>query len=179
MGSHILVDLMPEALSSHSHIILNALRRLVSSLHVASRQTEKQLGVSTAQLFALQKLQDGQKRSLNELALLTHTHQSSLSVVVRKLVDKGLIQSSTAPSDSRRLMLSLSAKGRRMLDKAAASAPDRLLQAMAEMDPKDQIQLGKLLNELLDRAAMSDAKADLFFEYDDPKNIEESHEYRS
>ncbi len=177
MGSHILVNLMPEPISPHSHLILNALRRLVSSLYVASRQTEKQLGVSTAQLFALQKLQDGQKRSLNELALLTYTHQSSLSVVVRKLVDKGLIQSQTAPSDSRRLMLGLTAKGRRMLDKAAMSAPDRLLQAMAEMDLKDQMQLGRLLNELLERASMGDARADLFFEYDDTKNREDSHEY--
>jgi DNA-binding MarR family transcriptional regulator len=170
---------MIDAISPYSHIILNALRRLVSTLHVASRQAEKQLGVSTAQLFALQKLQDGQKRSLNELALLTYTHQSSLSVVVRKLVDKGLIQSSVAPSDSRRLMLGLTAKGRRMLDKAATSMPDRLLKALGEMDPKDQIQLGKLLNELLDRAALSDASADLFFEYDDPKTKEENHEYRS
>lgn len=169
---------MPEAFSSYSHIILNALRRLVSTLHVASRQTEKQLGMSTAQLFALQKLQDGQKRSLNELALLTYTHQSSLSVVVRKLVDKGLVQSSPSPTDSRRLMLGLTAKGRRLLDKAAASVPDRLLKALAEMDPKDQIQLGRLLNELLDRAALSDARADLFFEYDDPKTEEDNHDNR-
>lgn len=169
---------MSDAISSYSHIILNALRRLVSTLHVASRQTEKQLGMSTAQLFALQKLQDGQKRSLNELALLTYTHQSSLSVVVRKLVDKGLVQSSPSPADSRRLMLGLTAKGRRLLDKAAASVPDLLLKALAEMDPKDQIQLGRLLNELLDRAALSDAKADLFFEYDDPKMEEDNHDNR-
>ncbi len=177
MGSHILVELMLESISPHAHLMLNALRRLVSALHVASRQTEKQLGMSTAQLFALQKLQDGQKRSLNELALLTYTHQSSLSAVVRKLVDKGLIQSHTAPADSRRLILGLTAKGRRMLDKAAVSAPDRLLKAMAEMDLKDQIQLGKLLNELLDRASMSDARADLFFEYEDTKNRGDRHEY--
>lgn len=170
---------MIDAISPYSHIILNALRRLVSTLHVASRQTEKQLGMSTAQLFALQKLQDGRKRSLNELALLTYTHQSSLSVVVRKLVDKGLIQSSVAPSDSRRLMLGLTAKGRRMLNKAAASVPDRLLKALSEMAPQDQIQLGKLLKELLDRAALSDARADLFFEYDDSKTNEENDEYRS
>jgi DNA-binding MarR family transcriptional regulator len=174
-----MVESMSEAISSYSHIILNALRRLVSTLHVTSRQTEKQLGVSTAQLFALQKLRDGRKRSLNELTLLTYTHQSSLSVVVRKLVDKGLVQSSTAPEDSRRLLLGLTAKGRRMLDKAATSVPDRLLEALAEMDPKDQIQLGKLLNELLDRAALGDAKAELFFEYDDPKAHEENHESRN
>jgi DNA-binding MarR family transcriptional regulator len=160
---------MTEAFFSSSHIILNALRRLVSTLHVTSRQTEKQLGISTAQLFALQKLQDGQKRSLNELALLTYTHQSSLSVVVRKLVDKGLVQSSTAPSDSRRLLLGLTTKGRRMLEKASSSVPDRLLTALAAMDPKDQQELGRLLTELLDRAALNEGRADLFFEYEESK----------
>lgn len=170
---------MPETFSSHSHVVLNCLRRLVSALHVSSRQTEKQLGMSTAQLFALQKLQDGKKRSLNELALLTYTHQSSVSVVVRKLAEKGLIQSSPAPDDSRRLMLGVTAKGKRVLEKASVSVSDRLLTALAEMEPQDQIRLGALLNQLLDRAAMSDAKAELFFEYDDVKSKEEIHEHRS
>ncbi|WP_218109777.1 MarR family winged helix-turn-helix transcriptional regulator [Oligoflexus tunisiensis] len=169
---------MTEARSSHCHSILNSFRRLVSTLHVASRQAEKQLGMSTAQLFALQKLQDGRKRSLNELALLTHTHQSSLSVVVRKLVDKGMIQSSPAPEDSRRLLLHLTAKGRRVLEKASTSVPDRLLEALAAMKPRDQMELDRLLSELLERAAMGDMKVELFFEYDENKNKEERHEQR-
>ncbi|HYX33552.1 MAG TPA: MarR family winged helix-turn-helix transcriptional regulator [Oligoflexus sp.] len=167
---------MTECHSSYSPIVLNCLRRLVSALHVASRQTEKQLGMSTAQLFALQKLEDGQKRSLNDLASLTYTHQSSLSVVVRKLVAKGLIESSAAPEDSRRLMLGLTDQGRNVLSKASASVPDRLLTALAGMEPQDQRQLGDLLTRLLDRAAMSETRAELFFEYDELKTQEESHD---
>jgi DNA-binding MarR family transcriptional regulator len=169
---------MMKPMSSHCHSILNSFRRLVSALHVASRQTEKQLGMSTAQLFALQKLQDGQGRSLNELAQLTYTHQSSLSVVIRKLVDKGMVQSSPAPEDSRRLLLQLTTKGRRTLDKASASVPDRLLEALAGMNPRDQMELDRLLSELLDRAAMSDMKPEFFFEYDNSRNKEERHEQR-
>ncbi|MDQ3233475.1 MAG: MarR family winged helix-turn-helix transcriptional regulator [Pseudobdellovibrionaceae bacterium] len=167
---------MTESHSSYSPIVLNSLRRLVSALHVASRQTEKQLGLSTAQLFALQKLEDGQKRSLNELASLTYTHQSSLSVVVRKLVTKGFMESCPAPEDSRRLMLGLTEQGRHVLAKASASAPDRLLAALADMKREDQQQLGDLLMQLLDRAAMSETRAELFFEYDESRNQEESHD---
>jgi DNA-binding MarR family transcriptional regulator len=89
-----------------------------------------------------------------------------------------MIQSSSAPEDSRRLLLQLTAKGRQALDKASASVPDRLLEALAAMSPRDQRELDRLLSELLDRAAMSDMKAELFFEYDNSRKKEERHEQR-
>lgn len=174
---------MPDPFSPHSHVVLNCLRRVVSGLHVASRQTEKQLGMSSAQLFALRRLGDGKKRSLNELARLTYTHQSSLSVVVRKLVAKGLVLSQPAPEDSRRLTLCISAKGRRYLAKASQSIQDQLLEAVSSMKLEDQSQLGMLLQEFLKRAGMQEIAAPMFFEYDEPKeedNLEKpNHETAS
>src|SRR4051794_8130303 len=66
--------------------IMDAIRRIVRVLRVSSRAAEKQVGLSGAQLFVLHKLADTPALSLNELADRTRTHQSSVSVVVQRLV---------------------------------------------------------------------------------------------
>ena len=66
-------------------------------LRVASRAAERDVGLGAAQLFVLHKLEEAPRLSLNELAERTRTHQSSVSVVVRRLVNRGLV-ARTAPA---------------------------------------------------------------------------------
>lgn len=143
---------------------MDSIRRLVSLLHVASRATEKKLGLSAAQLFVLQKLADGQAYSLNELAKLTHTHQSSVSVVVRRLVEKKMITSRAADDDARRYELRISSLGCRVLEQSPEAVQDRLLNAFESISPKDKDELIRLLHLLLDRAHVGDGPAPFFFE---------------
>src|SRR5665213_199086 len=70
--------------------ILDSIRRIVRLLRVSSREAEREVGLSGAQLFVLRTLSEHKFLSVNELAERTHTHQSSVSVVVQVLVDKGL-----------------------------------------------------------------------------------------
>src|SRR3954469_8533224 len=85
--------------------ILDAVRRIVRTLHESSRAAEKSLGLTGAQLFVLQKLADAPGLSLNALAAQTHTHQSSVSTVVSRLVERGLVLRPAAADDGRRLEL--------------------------------------------------------------------------
>src|SRR6188508_2107958 len=79
MGTHTL------ARPHETRAILDAVRRIVRDLHESSRASEKQVGLSGAQLFVLQTLAQSPGASLNDLAARTHTHQSSVSTVVAKL----------------------------------------------------------------------------------------------
>src|SRR5450432_2546863 len=76
--------------------VLNALRRIVRSLRVSSRTAEQRVGLSGAQLFVLQCLARQSPCSVSELAARTATDQSSVSVVVSRLVALGHVRS--APS---------------------------------------------------------------------------------
>src|SRR5690242_7260670 len=71
--------------------ILDSIRRIVRTIRVASRASEKQLGLTGAQLFVLHHLAETPAMSMNDLAERTRTHQSSVSVVVQRLVDRGLV----------------------------------------------------------------------------------------
>src|ERR1700742_2932637 len=112
MGSHISRS---AAAPPQMRIILDSLRQIVRALRVFDRETEKRLGLSGAQVFVLENLRDAGGISINTLAQRTHTHQSSVSVVVQKLVDRKLVARAAADADARRLQLSLTAAGHRAL----------------------------------------------------------------
>src|SRR5690348_4180204 len=76
-----------------------ALRRIVLAVRLSARRAERELGLSGAQLFVLQQLGASPVHSLNELAERTRTHQSSVSVVVRRLVARGLVTRTRATDD--------------------------------------------------------------------------------
>src|ERR1700688_4078890 len=93
--------------------VLDAIRRMVQALRESSRLAESRVGLSGAQLFVLRTAADSPGLSLNELAARTRTHQSSVSVVVTRLAQKGLVQKRTADGDARRVEVRLSPSGRR------------------------------------------------------------------
>src|SRR4029077_4522437 len=90
---------------------LNALRRIVRALRVASRTAEQQVGLSGAQLFVLQCLARQSPCSVKELAARTATDQSSVSVVVSRLVAAGHVRRARSQAAPRRVELTLTRSG--------------------------------------------------------------------
>ena len=149
--------------SSSTRDVLDAVRRIVQTLHESSRSAERNLGVSGAQLFVLQRLAESPAASLNELAERTHTHQSSVSVVVTKLVDRGLVRRSKASGDARRLELSVTAAGRRLAERAPHAAQDRLIAAVNKLSLPRRALLADVLTDLA-QAVAGVRRAGMFFE---------------
>src|SRR5205814_3089839 len=98
--------------------IMDGVRSVVRALRINTRAIEKQLGISLAQLWVLQILAEKSAESLNELAVATATHQSSVSVVVRRLVEREFVTRTTANEDKRRVKIELTEAGRSLLGKA-------------------------------------------------------------
>ncbi len=150
--------------SSDTGDIINGLRTIVQALRVSSRQAEKVAGLSCAQLFVLAQLATVESLSLNELASRTHTHQSSVSVVVARLVEEKLVSRSKSGSDARQLVLSLTAKGRKKLAQAPKTAQDMLFEGLNNMTSEERRQLSVTLSKLIEESGMSEEKPQLFFE---------------
>ena len=144
---------------------LSALRQIVHSLHRASRSAERVHGVSGAQLFVLQLLADAPANSLNALAERTLTHQSSVSVVVSRLVARGLVERKRSPEDGRRIELSLSPAGEELLARAPAAMQIRLIEALRGMPKRELRTLAGLLTELV--SAMGAAAESTGFLFED------------
>ena len=143
---------------STSQRVLDSIRRIVRLLREESRASEESVGLSGAQLFVLQKLDAAHPLSLNELAARTLTHQSSVSVVVSRLVERGLVQRRPAASDARRLELLLTKRGQLLRDRAPSPSQDRVIDAVESLPDKQQRELAAALEELV-RALRLDARA--------------------
>lgn len=143
---------------------LNSLRQIVRSLRVSSRAAEQQVGLSGAQLFVLQCLARESPCSVNALAARTATDQSSVSVVVSRLVSLGHVRRATSKKDRRSVDLSLSRSGRALLASAPEAAQERLLGALSQLSPTELKTLSRLLAKVVDMADVAQQAPSLFFE---------------
>jgi len=150
--------------------VLDSIRRIVRALRVSSRAAEKDVGLSGAQLFVLHKLADGGRAlSVNELARRTVTDQSSVSVVVQKLVKRGLVAVSRSREDGRRMEMGLTAAGRKVIGKSSGAAQERLIESLRLMASSKRRQLASLLEVVVREAGIAGAAPSLFFENDDTR----------
>lgn len=147
--------------------IADDIRRLVRALRDASLQVQRESGLSLAQLFVLRELASADWLSVGELAARTLTHQSSVSVVAQKLCAKGLLQRRPG-RDARRVELSLTLRGRRLLERAPAPPQRRLFDAVAGLPARTREELGRSLAALVARLGLSESAPDLFFEEKSP-----------
>jgi DNA-binding MarR family transcriptional regulator len=150
---------------------LDALRHIVQTLRVG-RAGEHRRGLSSAQLFALQQIGEHPDASVNDIAALTFTHQSSVSVVIQRLVRQRLVAKVTSTDDRRRHKLALTVKGRRLLRRAPVAVQEELIAAIASLGAADRRVLARSLGDIARRIARRNgsARPPMFFEDDDDRS---------
>jgi MarR family transcriptional regulator, lower aerobic nicotinate degradation pathway regulator len=135
MGSHV------PSFAGDVRAVLDGLRRIVQFLRASSRDTERRVHLSAAQLFALQQVATFPGASINELAGHTFTHQSSVSVVVQRLVNRRLVAKVISKDDRRRVRLAITDAGRQVLRRSPQPAQERLIAGIASLKPADRQHL--------------------------------------
>lgn len=143
---------------------LDAFRRIVQALRNSSRDAERRVGLSAAQLYALQQLAGMAGASINDLASRTFTHQSSVSVVVQRLVARKLVAKGTSDDDRRRVRLTITDAGRAVLRRSPEPVQDRLVAGIATLPPGDRRALAAALTTIADTIAVGDGVPPMLFE---------------
>ncbi|XXX77919.1 MarR family transcriptional regulator [Sorangium sp. So ce134] len=144
--------------------VMDAIRSIVQRLRVSSRACERQLGLSSAQLFVLQQLEQAAAASIAELAQRTLTHQSSVSVVVTRLAERGLVARRASPEDARRTEISLTPAGRALLRRAPRTVQAELIAAVDRLPEDERRGLAQSLTTLARALGAGDEAPPLFFE---------------
>ena len=144
--------------------VMDSLRRIVRALRLATNASERELGVSAAQLFVLRQLAVEPGQSLGELAARARTSQSSVSEVVSRLVTNALVERTTDPRDRRRATLTLTAAGRVTLKRAPVTVQERLLAGFASLDVREREALAAGMEAWLEHSGLADVPATMFFE---------------
>jgi DNA-binding MarR family transcriptional regulator len=181
----------PRRRTAHHAAVLNAIRVIVRDLREASRAAEARFGLGAAQLFVLQTLARSPGLSINELAARTYTHQSSVSVVVKKLAQKRLVQTRRSGDDGRQRELSLTNKGYRLADRTPTAVSARLIAAVDCLPADVQMRLADGLRQLLRVMRVDSTRPAMFPEErshkrrrirrlnDHPRRSDRTHESRA
>ncbi|HEV8409268.1 MAG TPA: MarR family transcriptional regulator [Gemmatimonadaceae bacterium] len=148
---------------------LDHIRTLVAALSHSARAVERGTGVTNAQLFLLQQLADAGSLSVNDLAVRARTQQSTVSIVVTRLVRAGLAAKKKSPDDARIAIISLTAKGRRLVKHAPAPPAAALLRAIEVLSDKDSRALATGMDALVRALDLTAPKVTLLFEHTPPR----------
>jgi DNA-binding MarR family transcriptional regulator len=115
--------------------VVNSLRRLFKTIHEYSKATQKKVGLSSPQVWALNCLGAEPHLSLGELAARMFAHPSTVSGVVERLRARGAVARAVDRDDRRGVRLSLTPLGRRLLRKSPSPVQSCLWEALRGMGP--------------------------------------------
>lgn len=137
--------------------VMDYFRHIFKALRISSSQFEKNLGLSAAQIFVLKKLKEEPGLSINDLAIRTVTHQSSVSVVVKKLEEQKLVSRSTSKEDSRKVIVFLTPDGDHKLQNIPRAIQEEMVETLQAMAPHKTKSLADLMREFVTKAKIVDS----------------------
>ena len=149
-----------------SGIVMDGLRQIVKALRQADAESRSDSGIGLAQLFVLRQFREKAPLSFSDLCRATLTSQSSVSEVVARLELRGLVRRSKSGDDNRRVELSLTRAGKKVLESSPQPFQERLVSALRRLPPDDQQALATGMSAWLREAGISDAPPTMFFEPD-------------
>lgn len=141
-----------------------AMRRIVRALRLWAAEVGRVAGITSAQLLVLRVLAEHPGASLKDLAKSTLTDPSSVSVVLRRLVEAGLVSRAADPRDARRMRLDVTPAGTALLRDAPHPVQERLLESLRTLRKADLRRLARALEALVHAMGAEHGPAALFFE---------------
>lgn len=147
-----------------SQRILDSIRRLVRLLRLTDRAVQSELGLSGAQLFVIHELAKAPALSLSDLAERTRTDQSSVSVVVSRLVEEGYVTRERDRRDGRRLVLNLTRNGRAIAEKSPSVAQENILEVLERIPPAERRRFADVFVHIIEDLGAAKGAAPMLFE---------------
>lgn len=122
---------------SRALAFMRLLWAVAHGLESKSKSMHATLGITGPQRLVVRLVGHHGKLSAGELARVMHIHPSSLTGMLRRLTQMGLLKRSRDPLDARRAVLALTARGRRFnADKSGTveAVVERALRSIGERD---------------------------------------------
>ena len=145
--------------------VVNNLRRLFKAIQEYSKAILRQTGLSAPQVWVLNVLEGAPGLSLNELSERLFAHPSTVSGIIDRLEERGVVRRERDPADGRGVLLSLTPRGRRMVGSSPPPVQVGLRDALERMPALQLRQLRRSLDHLVRETAARGVEAP-FFETD-------------
>ena len=136
--------------------ILLALRRIMRSMDISSRQLIGERGLTTPQLLCLQNLQEQGAMTSGMLAQAVSLSPATVTGILDRLELRGLVTRERRPEDKRRVLVKVTAAGAAAAEAAPSRLAKRLAEALARLPADDRNEVLRVIQYLADLADLRD-----------------------
>lgn len=116
--------------------LMTAIRKIVRAINLESKRVQKELSISIPQLLTLKHLQDcnDYKSTMTEIKLFLSLNASTVTGIVARLEQKGLIARLPDPKDKRSTPIILTSKGNDLLVRSNESLHERISNSLERIE---------------------------------------------
>lgn len=144
--------------------IVNAIRKINNVIQCYSRELMRKFRITGPQLGALRLIARYPQISLSELSERMCLHISTVSGIVDRLKDAGYLSRHRRPDDKRIMVLGLSEKGRRVIERSPASGFGMMVQGLARLPAEELGQINRSMKRLLGLMEIEDFDQNKFYQ---------------
>ena len=127
--------------------VLKHFREIYIQAKSELKDNVKKTGLSGSQLWIMQQIYNFNGISNSELAKNLTLHVSTCSILVNKLIKKGLIEKARSPTDERKIVLTLSPKGKQLMAKAPKSPEGAIPSTLKKLNIEELEELNTVLTK--------------------------------
>ncbi len=151
------------------------IRKIVRAINLESKTLTKEFGLSIAQLLCLGHLEKSPNYISNhkELMALLSLNSSTITGIVNRLANKGLVTRMAKGGDRRTTNLQLTASGIKLLEGTPNLLHDRLSKRLKALPHAEKMQVCKSLDLILRALDAEHIEAAKLLSIEEPVNPEE------
>jgi DNA-binding MarR family transcriptional regulator len=149
--------------SAHTNA-LRCIRALVDVLYHSARSVESRTGLTNAQLTILRQVAGHGPLTVNEIAARVRAGQNGVSMVLSRLEEAGLVTRAPSKLDRRRVHVSATASGKRVLRRSPRPPTEQLLEAVDRLSPAEAREVARAIGSLLHHMGRGPKPEHMLFE---------------
>lgn len=139
--------------------ILASLRRIIRAIDKFSRQLMHQFKLTTPQLVCLRTISRFERITPGELAMSVFLSQATLSGVLDRLEERGLVMRKRDDQDKRRVWLELTDSGRKLVENAPSPLHDKFSRRFRKLPHEEQRRINEVLQRMAEMMESEDIDA--------------------
>ncbi len=128
--------------------IVVALRRTSHAIDVWSRQLLQQYGLTSPQLATLREIEAGQNVTNGALAIALHLSQPTVTGILNRLEQRGLIARVRSESDRRSILATITPEGSRLAADSPPLLRDRFCQQLVKLSEEERQRILSVLQQV-------------------------------
>jgi DNA-binding MarR family transcriptional regulator len=136
--------------------ILRSLRRIMRAVDVQSRRLAAEYSITGPQVICLQTVHEDGPMTVTAMAKLVHLSTSTVVGIIDRLEQRGWVQRERSTKDRRQILIHVTDEGRALLASVPSPLQERLAGGLAELPEKEQVDLAKAVERIVELLEVPD-----------------------